>query len=34
MISGSQIRAAQALLGWSQRDLVDKARVAEEEAEE
>jgi len=29
MISGSQIRAARALLGWSQRDLADKSLLSE-----
>ena len=29
MITGSQIRAARALLGWSQRDLADKALLSE-----
>ena len=29
MITGAQIRAARALLGWSQRDLADKALLSE-----
>ena len=29
MITGSQIRAARALLGWSQQDLADKAVLSE-----
>ena len=29
MITGSQIRAARALLGWSQQDLADKALLSE-----
>lgn len=29
MITGRQIRAARALLGWSQRDLADKALLSE-----
>ena len=29
MITGSQIRAARALLGWSQRNLADAAIVSE-----
>lgn len=29
MITGSQIRAARALLGWSQRDLADRAVLSE-----
>lgn len=29
MITGDQIRAARALLGWSQRDLADRALLSE-----
>ena len=29
MITGSQIRAARALLGWSQQDLADKSLLSE-----
>lgn len=29
MVSGRQIRAARALLGWTQKELADKAIVAE-----
>ena len=29
MITGSQIRAARAMLGWSQQDLADKALLSE-----
>jgi len=29
MIKGSQIRAARAMLGWSQQDLADKALLSE-----
>lgn len=29
MITGPQIRAARALLGWSQRDLADKSLLSE-----